>query len=450
MEKPPEQTPPPLAEKPQEGGEIRSRWEWVEPAVWTDRMLAALETGVEGGKWFRLIDKVWSEKNLGRALEKVVKNGGIAGIDRQSVREVKMHREKEIGDLQRELREQKYRPQAVKRVWIEKLGSKEKRPLGIPAVRDRIVQGALRHVIEPIFEREFAAQSYGFRPGRGCKAALRRVEELLKSGHGWVVDADLKSYFDTIPHGRLMERVGQKVADGRVLALIEGMLKAGVMEAVKGWQPTENGTPQGAVISPLLSNIYLNPLDWLMAQGGYEMVRYADDFIILCQSESQAQAALEKVREWVGKEGLTLHPEKTRIVEASQPGGFDFLGYHFERGMKWPRKKSMDRLKDTIRRKTRRQQGRSMEEVCEDLNRTLRGWFEYFKHSKRTALTTVDGFIRRRLRTILRRQARKQGPGRGRDHQKWPNAYFTALGLMNLSQAHAAACQSLSRARTAN
>jgi len=443
MDKPREQTPPKLAEKPQEDGEIRSRWEWVEPVVWTERMLAALETGVEGGKWFRLIDKVWTEKNLGRALEKVVENGGSAGIDRQSVREMQMHREKEIGDLQRELREQNYRPRAVKRVWIEKPGSKEKRPLGVPAVRDRIVQGALRHVIEPIFERDFAPQSYGFRPGRGCKAALRRVEELLKSGHGWVVDADLKSYFDTIPQGRLMERVGQKIADGRVLALLETMLKSGVMDAFEGWQPTESGTPQGAVISPLLSNIYLDPLDWQMAREGYEMVRYADDFVILCKSESQAQAALEKVREWVLKEGLTLHPEKTRIVETSQPGGFDFLGYHFERGMKWPRKKSMDRLKDTIRTKTRRTQGRSLPKICQDLNRTLRGWFEYFKHSKATAFETVDGYIRGRLRSILRKRAHRKGRGTGRDHQKWPNAYFTAQGLISLKQTHRAACQSL-------
>jgi RNA-directed DNA polymerase len=443
MEKTTEQPPLKLAKKPREGGEIRSRWEWVEPAVWTERMLAALETGVKGGKWFRLIDKAWAEKNLGRALEKVVENGGSAGIDRQSVREMEMHKEKEIGDLQRELREQTYRARPVKRVWIEKPGSKEKRPLGVPAVRDRIVQGALRHVIEPIFERDFAPQSYGFRPGRGCKAALRRVEELLKSGHGWVVDADLKSYFDTIPQGRLMERIGEKIADGRVLGLIETMLQAGVMEGLKGWQPTDSGTPQGAVISPLLSNIYLDPLDWLMANGGYEMVRYADDFIILCQSESQAQEALEKVREWVTKEGLTLHPEKTRIVDASQRGGFDFLGYHFERGMKWPRKKSMDRLKDTIRRKTRRSRGRSMKKICEDLNRTLCGWFEYFKHSKAAAFETVDGYIRGRLRSILRKRVGRRGKGQGRDHQKWPNAYFTAMGLKSLKQSHRAACQSL-------
>jgi RNA-directed DNA polymerase len=443
MKQPKEQTPSKLAKGPQEGGDIRSRWEWVEPEVWTERMLAALETGIEGGKWFRLIDKVWGEKNLGRALEKVMENGGSAGVDRQSVREFAKYREKEIEGLQRELREQSYRPQAVKRVWIEKLGSKEKRPLGIPAVRDRIVQGALRHVIEPIFERDFAPQSYGFRPGRGCKEALRRVDELLKSGCGWVVDADLKSYFDTIPWGRLMERVGEKIADGRVLALIEKMLKAGVMEAATGWQPTESGTPQGAVISPLLSNIYLDPLDWMMAQSGYEMVRYADDFILLCESESQAQAALEKVREWVTREGLTLHPEKTRIVEASQPGGFDFLGYHFERGMKWPRKKSMDRFKDTIRAKTRRNRGHSMTEICHDLNRSLRGWFEYYKHSKATAFETVDGFIRGRLRSILRRRTRRRGKGQGRDHQKWPNAHFTAMGLISLKQAHQAACRSL-------
>jgi RNA-directed DNA polymerase len=443
MNKPEEQTPSKLAKRSQEGGDIRSRWEWVEPKVWTERMLAALETGIEGGKWFRLIDKVWGEKNLDRAFEKVMENGGSAGIDRQSVREFERHREKEIEDLQRELREQNYRPQAVKRVWIQKLGSKEKRPLGIPAVRDRIVQGALRHVIEPIFERDFAPQSYGFRPGRGCKEALRRVEELLKSGYGWVVDADLKSYFDTIPWGRLMERVGQKIADGRVLALIEKMLKAGVMEATKGWRPTESGTPQGAVISPLLSNIYLDPLDWLMAQSGYEMVRYADDFILLCESESQARAALEKVREWVTKEGLTLHPEKTRIVEASRPGGFDFLGYHFERGMKWPRKKSMDRFKDTIRAKTRQSQGRSMPMICQDLNRSLRGWFEYYKHSKATAFEAVDGFIRGRLRSILRRRTGREGKGQGRDHQKWPNVHFTAMGLISLKQAHQAACRSL-------
>lgn len=443
MKEPKEERPPKLAGKPQEGGEIRARWEWVEPAVWTERMLAALETGVKGGKWFRLIDKVWGESNLIRALEKVIKNGGSAGIDRQSVREMGMHQEKEIEKLQRELREQSYRAQAVRRVWIEKAGSKEKRPLGIPAVRDRVVQGAMRQVIEPIFEREFAPQSYGFRPGKGCKVALRRVQELLESGSNWVVDADLKSYFDTIPHDRLMERVGRKIADGRVLGLIEMMIKAGVMDSMKGWEPTESGTPQGAVISPLLSNIYLDELDWEMAGNGYEMVRYADDFIILCSKQSQARGALEKVKEWVRREGLMLHPEKTRIVDASQRGGFDFLGYHFERGQKWPRKKSMKKLKDTIRAKTRRSRGQSLRKICQELNQTMRGWFEYYKHSKATTFETVDGYARGRLRSILRHRAGREGKGQGRDHQKWPNAYFTEMGMHSLRQAHQAACQSL-------
>lgn len=413
--------------------------------MWTERMLAALETGIEGGKWFRLIDKVWSPKNLKLSVEKVIGNGGSAGIDGQSTAYMEKHKENAVRRLQKELETESYRPQAVKRVWIPKLGSKELRPLGIPAVRDRVVQSALRHVIEPIFERDFAPQSYGFRPGRGCKDALRRVDELLKSGHRHVVDADLKSYFDTIPHGKLMERVGQKIGDGRVLALIERLLKAGVMESVKGWTPTERGTPQGAVVSPLLANIYLDPLDWKLAQGGWEMVRYADDFVILCKSKTEAESALETVRRWVEENGMSLHPEKTRMVDANQPGGFDFLGYHFERGQKWPRKKSMAGFKDKIRSKTRRNDGRSMRAICRDLNKTLRGWFEYFKHSKRTAFVSVDGYIRGRLRSILRRRMGRKGKGGGPDHQRWPNNSFTAEGLMSLVQAHAAACQSRHR-----
>jgi len=247
-------------------------------------MLATLETGIEGGKWFRLIDKVWSPKNLESSLQKVVAKGGSAGVDNQSARQIEVYKDQTIAKLEQQLRAGQYQAQAVKRVWIPKPGSKEKRPLGVPTLRDRIVQGALLHVLEPIFERDFAPQSYGFRPGKGCKDALRRVEELLKSGHHWVVDADLKSYFDTIPQEGLMERIREKIADGRVMELVEQMLGAGVMDSAKGWQPTEQGTPQGAVISPLLSNIYLDKLDWQMAQKGFEMVRYADDFIVLCRT----------------------------------------------------------------------------------------------------------------------------------------------------------------------
>ena len=283
---------------------------------------------MEGGKWFRLIDKVWSPKNLGSSLEKVVAKGGSAGVDNQSASQIEVHKEQTIAKLEQELRTRQYQPQAVKRVWIPKPGSKEKRPLGVPTLRDRTVQGALLHVMEPIFERDFAPQSYGFRPGKGCKDALRRVDELLKGGYHWVVDADLKGYFDSIPQEGLMERIQEKIADGRVLELVEQMLHAGVMESAKGWQPTEQGTPQGAVISPLLSNIYLDGLDWEMARKGFEMVRYADDFIILCRSQQEAQEALEQVQRWVEENGLQLHPTKTRLVNASLAGGFDFLGYH--------------------------------------------------------------------------------------------------------------------------
>lgn len=437
-----EQTPTTVPERAPQVGEIRARWAWVEAEVWTERMLATLETGIEGGKWFRLIDKVWSLKNLGRSLEKVVAKGGSAGIDNQSARQIEAHKSQTIAKLEQELRASQYEPQAVKRVWIPKPGSNEKRPLGVPTLRDRIVQGALLHVMEPIFERDFAPQSYGFRPGKGCKEALRRVDELLKGGSHWVVDADLKAYFDTIPQERLMDRIREKIADGRVLKLLEQMLQAGVMDSAKGWQPTEQGTPQGAVISPLLSNIYLDGLDWQMAKGGFEMVRYADDFIVLCSSQEQAQEALEQVRRWVDENGLTLHPIKTRLVDASQAGGFDFLGYHFERGMKWPRKKSMDKLKDTIREKTRRTDGRRLRIICEDLNRTLRGWFEYFKHSKENVFEAIDGYTRGRLRSILRKRMAKRGHGCGKDHQRWPNAYFNTMGLFSLRQAYLVARRS--------
>jgi len=294
---------------------------------------------------------------------------------KQTVGHFARHAEAELQRLHEQLREGTYRPQPVRRAWIPKPGSNDKRPLGIPAVRDRIVQAALRHVLEPIFETEFALpreivcddslcaapvsisrgeHSYGFRPGRGAKDALRRVDTLLKAGHEWVVDADLKSYFDTIPHERLLALMKQRVADGRVLALVESFLRAGVLEESKGWQPTERGTPQGGVISPLLANLYLNPLDHQMERAGREMVRYADDFVILCRREAEAHAALEAVRAWVSEAGLTLHPEKTRVVNATQPGGFDFLGYHFERGLRWPRKKSLAKLKDRLRAKTAR------------------------------------------------------------------------------------------------
>ena len=331
-----------------QAGEARSRWQWVEPSVWTERMLTALENGVKGGCWFSLIDKVASEKGVRSAFTNVERNRGAAGVDHVTVEMFAAQLDENIGKLSRSLLDGTYRPQAIRRRWIPKAGSNEKRRLGIPTVRDRVVQTALRNVLEPIFERDFAASSYGFRPGRGCHDALRAVEESLTAGQTWVVDADLQSFFDTLSHDVLLERVRRKIADGRVLHLIEAFLAQRVMDGMTGWTP-EEGTPQGAVISPLLSNIYLDPLDHRMAQNGVRMIRYADDFVILCRSEQAAREALEDVRAWTEEEGLRLHPEKTRIVDATQRGGFDFLGYHFERDYKWPRKKSIQKLKATVR-----------------------------------------------------------------------------------------------------
>src|SRR5258705_2378128 len=251
-------------------------------------MLAALEKGVKGGKWFSLMDKVWKMENLQSALRQVERNQGGAGVDGQSCEAYRKASPQRLPQLQAKLMNGSYQPAPVKRVWIPKLGSKELRPLGVPTVEDRVVQTALRNVIEPIFEHIFAEHSYGFRPGRGAKDALRRVDQLLKAGKIWVVDADLKAYFDTIPQDKLMNLLEEHIADTAVLELLSKMLQQGVMETGKGWQPTEKGTPQGAVVSPLLANIYLNPLDHLMARQGKEMVRYADDFVILCGTQQQA------------------------------------------------------------------------------------------------------------------------------------------------------------------
>jgi RNA-directed DNA polymerase len=420
-----------------QAAEIQARWAWVEPAVWNARMLTALENGVKGGKWFSLIDKVYALENLRAAFMKVKANAGAAGVDRQTIEMFESHLEANLEKLSQELGDGNYRPQPVRRKWIPKPGKPgEKRPLGIPTVRDRVAQAAVRNVIEPIYEKDFAAHSYGFRPGKGCKQALRRVSELLEQGYTWVVDADLKSYFDTIPHQELMERVRQKVSDGRVLGLIQAYLQQPIMDELEQWTP-EGGTPQGAVLSPLLSNIYLDPLDHRMAGEGHEMVRYADDFVIVCRSEQEALRALAKVQQWVQTVGLKLHPEKTRIAAASGEEGFEFLGYHFKGGMRFPRKKSIGKLHDTLGRKTRRTKGVSLSVIIEDVNRTLRGWFEYFQHAHRNSFPGIDGWVRMRLRSILRKRQKRKGRGRGSDNQRWPNAYFTQQGLYSLTAARA-------------
>lgn len=417
-------------------------WSWVEPGVWTARMVAALEGGVKGGKWFSLMDKVYAERTLWAAWRRVERNSGSAGVDRQSVEAFAARAEEYLAELSQGLRAGTYRPQPVRRVWIPKAGRAGRRPLGIPTVKDRVVQTALVLVLEPIWEARFAEQSYGFRPQRGCKAALRRVVELLEAGHTWVVDADLEQYFDTIPHAGLLAEVERDIADGGVLALLRAYLTQGVMDGLERWQP-ETGTPQGAVISPVLANLYLDPLDHAMAAQGYELVRYADDFVILCRTAAEAGAALAAIRAWLAARGLRLHAEKTRVVDAGQPGGFDFLGYHFERGMRWPSKRSARKLRTAIRARTGRKVGGSLATIIAGLNPILRGWFEYFQHGHWTTFPTLDSWIRMRLRSILRWRSGRKGRGRGADHQRWPNAYFAAHGLFTMRTARLHAVRAL-------
>ena len=419
-----------------------TEWDWVDRTIWTERMLAALGNGVKGNKWFSLIDKVYRPSTLQAAWEQVRGNRGAAGIDRQSIESFAANAQRYLNELAKDLEEGRYQPQAVRRVEIPKTGGKT-RPLGIPTVKDRIVQTAVKRVIEPIFEKQFLPTSHGFRPGRSCKDALREVDEYLKDGYTHVVDADLKSYFDSIPHPLLNERIEQRISDGCLLALLAGWLRQDIVKGLERWTPT-GGTPQGAVISPLLANIYLHPLDESMLRSGYRMVRYADDFVILCPSAEQARAALEEVKVWVDANGLSLHPDKTHIGDCRIDGqGFEFLGYRFEAGKRRVRKKSLQGLKDKIREKTRRTRGDSMARIIADLTPIIRGWYGYFKHACRREFPPLDGFIRRRLRAILRKQEKRPGTGKCHaDHIRWPNVYFAALGLFTMTEARMLASRS--------
>lgn len=428
-----------------QAGEARP-YDWVERSIWTERMLEALVKGVKGGVWFSLIDKVHRPSTLHAAWQAVRRNKGSAGTDHESVERFEQRLEENVAGLEEELRTGTYRPRPIKRVYIDKLCSKEKRPLGIPAVRDRVVQTAIRLVIEPIFETKFKPHRYGFRPNRGSKEALREVDRLLKAGYTYVVDADLKAYFDSIPHGELMQEVRRHIADGRLLELIEGYLGQDILEGLSRWTP-EAGTPQGAGISPLLANVYLHPVDEAMEAAGFQMIRDADDLVIMCRDESEAYKALHQVQQRIAERGLVLHPEKTRVVDTTLPGqGFDFLGYHFERGPRWPRKKSLRKLREAIRAQTGRSNGTSLSATTVNVNRTLKGWFEYFKHSHKWTFPALDGWIRRRLRSILRKRSKgSKGISGNLDHVRWPNKFFREHGLFSLVDAHLKLLQSSSR-----
>jgi RNA-directed DNA polymerase len=410
----------------------RMRWSWVEASVWTDSMLAALENGVKGGKWFSLIDKVYGAANLDSAWYAVKRNKGAAGIDRITIERYEQKRCNYLLELGMAIHDDTYNPQAIRRVYIPK-GDGKTRPLGIPTVNDRIAQAAVKQVIEPILEKEFLPMSYGFRPNRGAKDALREVDRLLQEGNTWVVDADLKSYFDTIPHENLMTKLERHISDGRLLALVKTFLKQKIIEEGKDWVPIE-GTPQGGVLSPVLANLYLHDLDVTITQAGYKMIRYADDFVILTKSQEEAETALTLVRKWVEENKLTLHPDKTHIGNSIVEGeGFDFLGYRFEARKKWIRQKSINKFREAIREKTARGCSGSMEKIIAEVNKTLKGWYQYFKHVTKYNLNTFDAFVRRRLRAILLQRHKRRGFGRGnRAHQEWPNEIFAKRGLFTM------------------
>lgn len=423
----------------EQGGQIEARWGWVERAVWSERMLKALETGVRGGKWHSLYDKVYGLSNLKAAWQRVKANRGGGGVDRMSIADFDKDADVRLEKLSEALGTNAYKPLPVRRTYIPKLGSSEKRPLGIPTIIDRIVQTAVRNVIEPIFEQEFDRCSYGFRPHLGCQNALEEIERLLAAGYVHVVDVDVRKYFDMIPKQGLMNEVAKRIADGRMLDLIEAYLHQGVLEGMKLWMP-EKGTPQGAVISPLLANVYLHPVDTAMRQAGFTLVRYADDMVVLCRTREEAEAALAKLGELLEEQGLQLHPDKTRIAHLMERPGFQFLGYVFFDKYRDPRPSSQDKLRQSLRGKTKRNTGHSLKDIISTLNASLRGWYNYFKFcsANSRAWIKIDAWTRYRLRAILdkrRKGGRSKRRGRGHAHYRWPNAYFTEHGLFSLVSA---------------
>jgi len=418
-------------EETTQGGELRALWPWIEPTIWSDSMLTALVRGVKGGKWYSLGDKALRLPSLRAAFARVKANRGAPGVDGITIERFESRLDENLAQLERSLADGTYRPLPARRVWIDKPGTKEKRPLGIPTVRDRVVQTALKAALEPIFEMEFCDGSFGFRPGRSCKKALSRMWKSRKT-HPFVVDVDLRRFFDTIPHEVIMRGLKEKVSDGRVLGLIRMYLESGVLEGWS-WDPTEEGTPQGSVISPLLANVALHGLD-VLAQG-LRIVRYADDLVIQCETRQDAESALKMVREWSEQNGLTLHPEKTRIVDYGSGESFEFLGFEFRKDSFFPRKKSIKSFRAKVRDKTSRRSGKSLYAIIADLNPVLRGWQNYFAPSPAHVFRGVDEFVRRRLRAILAQRNGHYWWTTPANSKRWPISFFTERGLYSMLQA---------------
>jgi len=376
-----------------------------------------------------LIDKVYSRLNLLIAYERVRANKGAAGVDRVSLGRFEKNLEWNIEEIHRLLYENKYVPSPVRRVYIPK-GNGKMRPLGIPTVRDRVVQQAILNKVEKLFEPKFKDCSYGFRPNRSGLQAIAMVERYLKEGYQWVVEVDIESFFDTVQQERLVDLVAEEIADGRVLRLIHSILKSGVMDDM-GVKYQTTGTPQGGVISPLLANIYLHPYDEKMMDEGYKVVRYADDVVVLCKTKSEAERAFEKTGQILeGDLKLKLNRDKSKIVHKSQ--SFEFLGYLFGYGYsdyKMPREKAIRSFKDKVRWLTRRQQPKKITDIIKELNPVIRGWRNYFKNgcSKRV-FWKLDCWIENRLRAF-----KAKGWGL-RTHLKMPHEVFEKMGLITLNE----------------
>lgn len=335
------------------------------------------------------------------AFKAVKRNRGAAGIDKVSIQMFEQNLEENLIALMKDLKTRgTFVPKPSRRAWIAKDPKRTKfRPLGIPAVRDRVAQEVLRRLLEPIFEPLFHDCSFGFRPKRNCHAAIRQVLKYHSEGYRITLDADIAGFFDNIPHKLIVDFIAEEVADGNILDLIKRFLAAGVLE--NGiFKPTNIGTPQGGVISPLLANIVLNKLDWRLELAGYRFVRYADDFVVVCQTREQAKAALTLVQTVMTELGLSLSPEKTKI--ASYWKGYDFLGFRLSTRSRTMRAKSLEKFKTKIRELTRRHYNLEPE-VIEKLNQVIRGTANYFATEFSTCIgmfQQLDKWIRMRVRCM--------------------------------------------------
>jgi RNA-directed DNA polymerase len=392
------------------------------------RKLADWINLTDAKKVHSLIDKVYKRKNLEMAWEKVKENRGSGGVDGQTLEAFEAQLDQQLDRLQRELKEDTYQPLPVRQHRIPKRDKPgEYRTLGIPAIYDRVCQQALLNRLEPIFEPIFDDASFGYRRGRSTKDALRKVWREIQSGSEWIVDADLRDFFGSADHEKLLTLVAQRVADGRVLRLIQAMLKAGSYDKGQLF-PSERGTPQGSVVSPALSNILLTPFDREMRRRGYQLTRFADDWVVTCRSAAEAQAAMDAARRILKQLGVELHPQKTRIVHVRY--GFEFLGYKIKAGWKklhlsgskirsqarqdalyaYPKEKSIRRFMDQVRQRTKRTMPLRTEELIAELNPLVRGWGEYYKRAHvRKLFQRLDGWILRRIWSHRYRRWRNAG-----------------------------------------